>query len=71
MFTKDKARLGLVVSMFDELIRKLDDQIKLEREFILKLEAFFMFEKKMEHERLKIEELDAASKKILENDRKY
>jgi len=71
MFTKKKARLELVVAMFDELIHKMDEQIKLEREFILKLESFFMFEKKMERERFKIEELDAAEKKLREYDIKY
>lgn len=71
MFNKSKATVALVVDLHEELIRKIDEQIKVEKDFIGVLQQFFMLEQKLENERRKEEQLDAAKKKINENDRRF
>jgi hypothetical protein len=71
MFNKNKATLALLVDLHNELIRKIDEQIKVEKDFIGKLESFFMFEQKLDNERWKAEQLDSAAKKVYENDRRF
>jgi hypothetical protein len=71
MFNKNKATLALLVDLHEELVRKLDEQIRVEKEFIGVLQNFFMFEQKLDNERWKAEQLDAAAKKVIDNDRKY
>ena len=71
MFKRSKARMALLVDMHEELIRKIDEQIKVEREFINRLESFFMFEKKMEQERLRFDVLEAQEKKMTKDDMRF
>jgi hypothetical protein len=71
MFNKSKATVALVVDLHEELIRKIDEQIKVEKDFIGVLQQFFMLEQKLENERRKEEQLDAAAKKVLTNDRRF
>jgi hypothetical protein len=71
MFKKSKATVALVVDLHEELIRKIDEQIKVEKDFIGVLQQFFMLEQKLENERRKEEQLDAAAKKVLTNDRRF
>lgn len=68
---KKKAQMGLLLDMHDEIIRKISEQITVEKEFINKLENFLMFEQKLDNERRKEEQLDAAAKKVLTNDRRF
>ena len=71
MFNKNKAALALLVDLQEGIIRKLDEQIRVEKEFISVLHNFFMFEQKLDNERWKVEQLDAAGKKVFENDRRF
>jgi hypothetical protein len=71
MFKTRKAQLAILIDLHEELIRKIDKQIEGYNNFISCLENFFIFEKKMEQERWKVEQLDTANKKGLDNDRKY
>lgn len=71
IFTKSKARWALLLRLHEDTLRKIDEQIKVEREFINKLENFFMFEKKMEKERMLWEQKEELEKKALANDMKY
>jgi hypothetical protein len=71
MFKARRAQMALLITMHDELIKKLDEQIKVEREFINKLEVFMAFETKMETEKLRREEQEELKKRISDSDRKY
>jgi hypothetical protein len=71
MFKARRAQMALLITMHDELIKKLDEQIKVEREFINKLEVFMAFETKVEAEKLRREEQEELKKRISESDRKY
>jgi len=71
MFGVKKAQMALLLDLHEELISKMDEQIRVEKEFINVLGNFFMFEQKLDNERRKEEQLDAAAKKVLANDRKY
>ena len=71
MFKQRRAQMALLINMHDELVRKLDEQIKLEREFITSLTRFFAFEEKMTLEQVRRDELDKEDKRVLDNDRKY
>jgi hypothetical protein len=71
MFKKSKATLALLVDLHEELVRKLDEQIRVEKEFIGTLSNFLFSEQKLDAERLKYELLDAAGKKAFENDRRF
>jgi len=63
--------MALLINMHEELVRKIDEQIKLEREFITPLTRFFAFEEKMKMEQVRRDELDKEDKRVLDNDRKY
>jgi len=63
--------MALLINMHEELVRKIDEQIKLEREFITSLTRFFAFEEKMKMEQIRRDELDKEDKRVLDNDRKY
>ena len=71
MFGVKKAQMALLLDLHNELVKKMDEQIRVEKEFINVLGNFFMFEQKLDNERRKEEQLDAAAKKVLANDRKY
>jgi hypothetical protein len=71
MFNKNKAALALLVDLHEELVRKLDEQIRVEKEFIGTLSNFLFSEQKLDAERLKYELLDAAGKKVFENDKRF
>jgi hypothetical protein len=71
MFKTKKARMALVINMHEELIKKLDEQIKVQREFINHLDGFMMFEKRMEQERLRFDLLEAQEKNMTKGDMKY
>ena len=71
MFKQRRAQMALLINMHEELVRKLDEQIKLEREFITSLTRFFAFEEKMKMEQIRRDELDKEDKRVLDNDRKY
>jgi NAD(P)H-nitrite reductase large subunit len=71
MFKQRRAQMALLINMHEELVRKIDEQIKLEREFITSLTRFFAFEEKMKMEQIRRDELDKEDKRVLDNDRKY
>lgn len=71
MFKVRRAQVALLIDLHNELIRKIDEQIKVDKDFIGKLESFLMFEQKMERERWKAKQLDIADKKAYENDRRF
>jgi len=71
MFKTNRAQMALLINLHEELIKKADEQIAVEREFIRKLETFFAFEQKMEAERLRNETLDEMKKRISDPDRRY
>jgi hypothetical protein len=71
MFMKKRARMELLINMHEELIRKIDEQVKVEREFINRLDGFFIFEKKMEIERLRFDVLDKQEKDMTKDDMRY
>lgn len=71
MFKTRRAQMALLINLHDELIRKMDEQIRVEKDFISVLQNFFMMEQKLENERRKEEQLDAAAKKVLTNDRRF
>jgi len=63
--------MALLINMQEELVRKIDEQIQVEREFITSLTSFFAFEEKMKMEQARREELDKEEKRVSDNDRKY
>jgi len=71
MFNKSKARWALLIDLHEELIRKIDEQIGVEKKFIETLNNFFFFEKKLEKERFDREEIDASEKKVTKADREF
>lgn len=71
MFKTRKAQVALLVDLHEELVRKMDELIKAEARFIGVIENFFMFEKKMEQERWRAEQLDEARKKASANDMRF
>ena len=71
MFNRSKARTALLVGLQEELIRKVDELISLERGFINRLDGFMVFEKRMEQERLRFELLDAQEKKMTKDDMRF
>jgi len=71
MFKSRKARIALLVSMQEELIKKIDKQIEGQDRFIRTLENFLVFEQAMERERLRRETMDELSKKMTGADEKY
>jgi hypothetical protein len=71
MFMKKRARRELLINMNEELINKIDELIKVEREFINHLNGFMMFEKRMEQERLKYDVLEAQEKNMTKGDMRY
>jgi len=71
MFKSRKARIALLVSMQEELIKKIDKQIEGQDRFIRTLENFLVFEQAMERERLRRETMDEISKKMTGADEKY
>jgi len=71
MFGVKKAQMALLLDLHNELVKKMDEQIKVEKEFIGTLSNFLFSEQKLDAERLKYELLDAAGKKVFENDKRF
>jgi hypothetical protein len=71
MFNRSKARVALLVGLQEELIRKVDELIGLERGFINRLDGFLLFEKKLEQDRLRFELMDKAEKEMTAGDKRY
>ena len=71
MFKTNRARWALLIDLHEELIRKMDEQIRVEREFVQKLESFMMFEQKMDEKRLTFDILDKAGKTPTDPDLRY
>ncbi len=71
MFKRSKARMAPLIDMQEELIRKIDELIKVEREFINHLDGFFIFEKRMEQERLRFDVFEAQEKNMTKGDMRY
>jgi hypothetical protein len=63
IFTRKKAQLGLLITMHDELVKKIDEQIGIERRFIESLEKYFNFEQRFKAEMLRRERLEEEEKK--------
>ena len=71
MFNRSKARVALLVELQETLIRKVDELINLEQGFINRLDGFFVFEKRVEQERLRMELMDKAEKEMTKADTRY
>jgi hypothetical protein len=73
MFTsiKKRAQMALLITMHDELIKKLDEQITIERRFIESLEKFFDFEQRIKNEAMRREKEEEESKNAVKYDLKY
>jgi len=70
-FTRKKAQLALLITMHEELVKKIDEQIGIERRFIESLEKFFDFEQRVKSELLRREKLEEESKNAIKYDLKY
>lgn len=71
MFKRSKARMALLVTLQEELIRKIDEQISVERAFVQKLDAFLFAEQRIERERLRMELMDKTEKEMTEGDKRF
>jgi hypothetical protein len=73
MFTsiKKRAQMALLITMHDELIKKLDEQITIERRFIESLEKFFDFEQRIKNEAMRREKMEEEAKNAVKYDLKY
>jgi hypothetical protein len=73
MFTsiKKRAQMALLITMHDELIKKLDEQITIERRFIESLEKFFDFEQRIKNEAMRREKMEEEAKNGVKYDLKY
>lgn len=63
--------MALLITMHEELVKKIDEQIGIERRFIESLEKFFDFEQRVKSEMLRREKLEEESKNAIKYDLKY
>lgn len=63
--------MALLITMHDELIKKLDEQITIERRFIESLEKFFDFEQRIKNEAMRREKMEEEAKNAVKYDLKY
>ena len=63
--------MALLITMHEELVKKIDEQIGIERRFIESLEKFFDFEQRVKSELFRREKLEEESKNAIKYDLKY